>query len=101
MYKLRLSRREKKKLLRLKWLIVFLVICAVGFVVWLAWVRPVQQRSSAASFEECVREGNQIQQTYPEVCMTKDGKRFVNPKQDAAHQGSLKGSDELVPPSNP
>lgn len=101
MYKLRLSRREKKKLLRLKWLIVFLVILAVGFVVWLAWIRPMQQKSSASSFEECVREGNPIQQTYPEVCLTKDGKRFVNPKQDDAHQASLTGNDELVPPTNP
>lgn len=101
MYKLRLSRREKKKLLRLKWLIIFLVVCAVGFIVWLAWIRPMQQDSSANSFDECVREGNPIQQTYPEVCLTKDGRRFVNPKQDQAHQASLDDEEELVPPSNP
>jgi len=101
MYKLRLSRRDKKKLLRLKWLIIFLVACAVGFIVWLAWIRPMQQGASANTFDECVREGNPIQQTYPEVCLTKDGQRFVNPKQDQARAASLDDSDELVPPSNP
>lgn len=101
MYKLRLGRREKKKLLRVKWLIIFLVICAVGFVIWLAWIRPIQQESSAISFEDCVRKGNPVQQSYPEVCTAKDGKRFANPKQDKAHQASLDDKEELVPPSNP
>lgn len=30
------------------------------------------------SFEECADAGNPIQETYPEVCVTPDGKSFVN-----------------------
>lgn len=101
MYKLRLSRREKKKLLRSKWLIVIVALLCVGFVVWLIWIRPIQKETTISTFDECVRAGNPIQETYPEVCLTKHGKRFVNPRQQQAHQESLTGSEELVPPSNP
>jgi len=101
MYKLRLRRQEKRKLLRAKWLIIFLAVLVAGLIVWLAWIRPMQNESNFRSFEECAAAGNPVQQTYPEVCLTKDGKRFVNPKQDAAHQASLDGEEELVPPSNP
>lgn len=101
MYKLRLSRREKKKLLRAKWLIIFGAVCAAAFVVWLAWIRPIQRESQLDSFDACVKAGNPIQQTYPEVCLAKNGKRFTNPKQEQAHEASKDGTDELVPPTNP
>ncbi len=101
MYKLRLSRREKKKLLRAKWLILFVVACAAGVVVWLAWVRPIQKENSINSFDKCVQAGNPIQESYPEVCLTANGKRFVNPTQNQAHQASASGEEPLVPPTNP
>ncbi len=101
MYKLKISRREKKKLLRAKWLILFLVVMGVGLIVWLAWIRPMQQGSSVKSFDECAAAGYPIQESYPEVCATDDGKRFVNPKQQAAHQSALDGTQELLPPTNP
>ena len=101
MYKFKLSRREKKKLLRVKWLIMLGGLVVAVLIVWLVWIRPVQRESGIGSFEECVAAGNPVQESYPEVCMTKDGKRFVNPKQDAAHQASLDGSQQPVPPANP
>jgi hypothetical protein len=101
MYKLRLSRREKKKLLRARWLILALTVFVVALMVWLVWIRPVQRASQISSFEQCASAGYPIQESYPEVCLTKDGKRFVNPQQDAAHQASLDDEQELVPPSNP
>lgn len=101
MYKLKISRREKKKLLRAKWLILFFVLLGIGLIVWLAWIRPVQKGSDVHSFEECAAAGYPVQESYPEVCVTPDGKRFVNPKQQAAHQAAIDGDQELVPPSNP
>lgn len=100
-YRLRLGRREKKKLLRIKWLIILLALVGVGLVVWLAWIRPMQQGAVIQSFEECVAAGYPIQESYPEVCLTDDGKRFVNPKQDAAHQDALASEQELLPPTDP
>lgn len=101
MYRLKLTRREKKKLFRARWLILLGTMILVALVIWLAWVRPMQRESAISSFEECVAAGNPIQESYPEVCLTKNGKRFVNPKQDQAHQASLDGKQELLPPTNP
>lgn len=100
MYKLKLTRREKKRLLRSKGLLVLLALLGLAAVGWLVWIRSVQQ-SRIDSFEACVRAGNPIQESYPEVCLTKDGKRFVNPKQDKAHQDNAANQDDLVPPANP
>jgi hypothetical protein len=101
MYKLKLSRQEKTKLVRLEWVIVATAIVAVALIIWLAWIRPMQKTAAVTSFEECAAAGNPVQESYPEVCATKDGKRFVNTKQDAAHQASLSGDEDLVPPANP
>ena len=101
MYRLKLSRREKKELALTKWLLIALAIIGLFVVVWLAWLRPAQQAASINSFAVCKSAGNPIQESYPEVCLTKDGKRFVNPEQDAAHQESLKGTQELTPPTDP
>lgn len=101
MYKLKISRRERKKLLRSKWLILLLALLGIGLIVWLAWIRPMQQGSNVHSFEECAAAGYPVQESYPEVCVTDDGKRFVNPKQQAAHQTALDGKQELLPPTDP
>ena len=31
------------------------------------------------SYDDCVRAGNPVQMSYPSVCVTSDGQRFVNP----------------------
>jgi len=100
MYKLKLSRREKKKLLKAKWLILSVVLAIIGFVVWLIWVLPAQREARINSFEECAATGHIIQESYPEVCVMKNGKRFVNTAQAQAHNSSTNDAD-LVPPSNP
>lgn len=101
MYKLKLNRREKKELAYVKWLLIVLAVVGVGVVVWLAWVRPEQKAATIDSFATCQAAGYPIQASYPEVCLTPAGKRFVNPKQAAAHDASLQDSEELTPPSNP
>lgn len=100
MYRPQLSRREKKKLLHYKWLLALAAVLLAALVVWQAWVRPIAHGSNVRSFEECVQGGNVVQETYPEVCLTKDGKRFVNPTQQKAHQESL-ANKAIVPPSDP
>jgi hypothetical protein len=82
-------------------LFVALSLLALAFLIWFVWMRPIQSEASIDSFEACVRAGNPIQESYPEVCLTKSGKRFVNLAQSQAHQKSLTNSDELVPPTNP
>jgi hypothetical protein len=100
MYRLALSRRGKKKLLRARWLFVLGFVVALAAVIWFVWVRPIENEATINSFEKCVAAGNQIQTSYPEVCLAKDGKRFINPKQAQAHRASLANQDDLVPPSN-
>lgn len=100
MYKLVLSRRDKKRLLAAKGLLIFTAVIGLGLVAWLAWVRP-EIGPRIASFEECQAAGHPIQASYPEVCLASDGKRFVNQQQQAAHQVSLSNMEELVPPTNP
>jgi len=101
MYKLRLSRREKRKLLRLRWLIVAALLMAFVIVMWLAWIRPIQKESAVDSFAACVKAGYPVQESYPEVCLAKNGKRFINPKQAQAHQTSQLEQELLIPPDNP
>jgi hypothetical protein len=99
MYKLKLSRRDKKKLFRLRWVFVAAAVLAAAGVIWLAWIRPIQQQANISSFEECVAAGNPVQESYPEVCLAKDGDRFVNVKQKEAREASL-AQNKLAPPSN-
>ena len=100
-YRLRRSRREKKKIDRSRVLLIVVSLLALFSVVWFAWMRPIQKEAGINSFEACTRAGNPVQESYPEVCLTKGGKRFVNLAQSQAHQKSLTSPDELVPPTNP
>jgi hypothetical protein len=100
MYKLKLSRKEKKELALSKWLLIGLALLGIFVVVWLAWIRPAQHEANIDSFDTCKAAGNAIQESYPEVCLTKDGKRFVNPTQQKAHNEHIEGQDKLVPPTD-
>jgi hypothetical protein len=42
------------------------------------------QASNINTYEECVAAGHPVQESYPEVCATPDGKRFTNPNANAA-----------------
>lgn len=101
MYKLKLTRREKTELAWGKIIVSALAVMGLLAIVWLAWVRPAQQAAKVNSFASCKASGNRIQQSYPEVCLTSDGKRFVEPVQDKSHQASLAGEVELVAPNDP
>lgn len=100
-YKLRLTRKEAKEIAYAKLGIIAAAVLGLGAVVWLAWVRPIQKMADISSFATCKAAGNQIQETYPEVCLTSDGKRFANPDQTKAHEASLKNDGPLLPPTDP
>ncbi len=52
--------------------IIFALIAITGF-----WALYQRETKSITSFEECAAAGNPVMESYPEVCLTKDGKRFV------------------------
>jgi|GEM_PF-1215932 len=101
MYRLRLSRKQKKKIAYVKLVIIVAAVLGLCLVVWGAWVRPAQKAADISSFGECREAGNQIQETYPEVCLTPQGRRFVNPEQAKAHEASEKRAEALLPPTDP
>jgi high-affinity Fe2+/Pb2+ permease len=53
-------------------LIVIVVVVAGGW--W--WVKH-HKAVTVNSFDTCAKSGRPIQTSYPAVCITKDGKRFV------------------------
>src|SRR5688572_9662404 len=100
-YKLKLKKQSAKKRLLFKLLLVAMALVLIASLVWLVWIRPIQRQNNIDSFEECRDAGYPIQESYPEVCAVPNGKRFPNPKQQAAHQASLLGEQTVAPPADP
>jgi hypothetical protein len=98
-----------------------LMIAGTGWYVWRANQQANEQLSNTSStslatpskkinnFDDCKKAaGSKIEQTYPEVCVTKDGKRFVNfvkktttPMSAPAPASSLSSADNRVEVSLP
>jgi len=80
---LHMNRKERKELAISEIVLIILAVIGVAVVVWLAWARPLQTSSATVnSFSDCKAADQSVLQTsYPEVCVTHDGKRFVNPDQ--------------------
>ncbi|HYH74821.1 MAG TPA: hypothetical protein VD735_02560 [Candidatus Saccharimonadales bacterium] len=78
-----MNEREKKELALSKVVLLALAFIGVLVVVWLAWLHPSNNKQQTAinSFAACAKAGNPVQESYPEVCVTKDGKRFTNTNQ--------------------
>lgn len=66
-------------------IIILCIVAAAAFAGWYIWNEnrksSIESGGSINSFEECTKAGNPVQLSYPEVCVTKDGKRFTNPAQ--------------------
>ncbi|HUS26437.1 MAG TPA: hypothetical protein VMY99_03755 [Nevskiaceae bacterium] len=73
------TERDKKELALSKIILLVLAAIGIGVVIWLAWIRPSRASSSINSYDACAKAGNEIQESYPPVCVTKDGRRFVQP----------------------
>ena len=67
---------------KMLWTLILLgllgAIAGVFFLFFSVAPSNEQTSSSVTSYTECVEAGNAVQMSYPEVCTTKDGQRFVN-----------------------
>src|SRR5690349_12007007 len=79
----RMNSKERRELAISEVVIIVLGVIGLGVVVWLAWARPLQTSNAPVnSFASCKEDVTSVIQTsYPEVCVTKDGKRFTDPSQ--------------------
>lgn len=94
-----MARKSKKKEAGfgvIEILVILCVIVAAAFAGWYVWNENRKSSMDAggaiSSFEACTKAGNPVQDSYPEVCVTKDGKRFTNPAQmaDQSTDGAIK-----------
>lgn len=58
-------------------IVILAVIAGCGYYLY----QNSEKKQSISSFQECADAGYPVQESYPEVCVTKDGKRFPNPEQ--------------------
>ncbi len=65
--------------------IIMTVVAALVMLGAFLWQNfNTSQIITPTSFSECkAASGSRIQESYPEVCVTEDGERFVNPDQKA------------------
>jgi hypothetical protein len=70
------------------WLLLIAVVALAG----LGYLAVVQKEHNISTYAECVAAGNIVQTSYPSVCVTKNGKSFVEPISD-------EDQHKLVPPS--
>jgi hypothetical protein len=74
-----MNSKERRELAISEIILIILGVIGLAVVLWLAWFKPTVRPVN--SYESCIAAGNPIQDSYPSVCATKDGKRFVNPKE--------------------
>ena len=74
-----MNQKEKKDLALAEICLVVLAVIGLGIIIWIAWLRPSGQlKATVHSYDQCVAAGNPVQESYPEVCVTPEGRRFVN-----------------------
>jgi hypothetical protein len=72
---LKLTAKDRRTLAISELLLLMLGVIGLAVVVWAAWLRP----SGLHSYADCAAAGNPVQDSYPSVCVTEGGQRFVNP----------------------
>ncbi len=66
-----------------KFVFVLIVLAAGGVIIWLNPQNPADptvdntEVKEAGTFDECVKEGNPVRESYPPVCVTKSGKTLT------------------------
>jgi hypothetical protein len=62
--------------------LVVLILAALGFLLWQNFLQPNPVTKTVTTYAECVAAKDSIiQESYPERCVTADGKSFTNPDQ--------------------
>jgi flagellar basal body-associated protein FliL len=73
-----MNAKEKKELALTEIILIVLAVIGVLAMIWFAWLKPSRE-DNVNTYKECAAAGNPVQDSYPSVCVTKGGKRFVNP----------------------
>ena len=63
-------------------LLMMIILALVGFTGWYVWQQK-NSKENINSYEECAKSGNPIQESYPSVCRTKDGRVFTQSLPDS------------------
>jgi hypothetical protein len=75
-----MNHKEKKDLALTEIVLIVLAVIGLGGIIWVAWIKPSNQsKATVNSYNQCVEAGNPVQLSYPEVCVTPEGRRFTNP----------------------
>ncbi len=74
-----MNAKEKKELALTEVVLIALAAVGLAAMVWFAWIKPAHDDGGVKSYKECAAAGNPVEDSYPSVCVTKDGKRFTNP----------------------
>lgn len=70
-------------------IIIVLVLALIGALGWIFWQNFATKTGKVSNYKECTKAiDSKLQESYPEVCVTKDGQRFVNPDQKAEKSGA-------------
>jgi hypothetical protein len=89
----RMNPKERRELAISEIVLIVLAVIGLAVVVWVAWARPLQREPVVNSFADCQANSGVVQTSYPEVCVSPDGKRFVNPDQKVTLPSGA-GTDE-------
>ena len=79
-----INAEDKRKLALSEKVLIGLAGLGLLAVIWLAWIHPAIQDRGIHSYFDCVKAGNPVQMSSPSACVTKSGKRFVEPTDKAA-----------------
>ena len=65
-------------------IVILVLVGGLGYYTWQKNGKPNPFKgANVTNFNECVAAGNPVQESYPEVCRSKDGRSFTNPEQVA------------------
>lgn len=86
--------------------ILIALIIVAGLLLALSQTAKEQRALSVTSFEECKAAGYPIMESYPEQCVTPDGRMYINdartaPLIDASASTSAQTPGTSSPPANP
>lgn len=75
---------EIKNNTALLWTVGLLAVIVVLLIGTAFLAKSMSDSGHVLTYEDCTKQsGSRIQESYPEVCVSKDGKRFTNPDQKA------------------
>ena len=84
---LNMNSKDRRKLAISEIILICVGVLGLAVLLWIAWFRPLHRNSAVNSYATCIAAGNPVQESYPSVCVTKQGKRFDNPNERLQNGG--------------